>query len=159
MKKVITLIATSLLIATAAQAQMSITTPSQSLKLTFKGAQTVGDDVELTLLITNLAEAETVVNLVGGQYQTGMSGSVAFDTEGNIYELADVLVSMGNKSYTEQYSACSVPAGVPVKCHVLVKNVDKAATALTKVKLCVLAPQLGVTASGVCFELNNVSFK
>jgi len=159
MKKFLSIIAASLLFATAAMAQMSITTPSQSLKLAFKGAQVVGDDVEITLLLTNVADAESVVNLVGGQYQTGMSGSVAFDNEGNIYEIGDVLVSIGNKSYTEQYSAYSLPAGVPVKCHVLVKGVDKAATSLTKVKLCVLAPQLAVTAAGVCFEINNVSFK
>lgn len=145
-------------IAAAAQ-QISVTSPSQSLKLEQKSAKVVGNDVELTFLVTNLSADEAVINLVGGQYQTGMSGSVVYDGEGNIYEHTDVLVSVGKKAYTEQYSAGSFPSGVPVKCHLIVRNIDKDATSLAKVKLCVLSPQLGISNTGICFELNNVSFK
>ena len=160
MKKV--LFAIFVLLATtvvAAAQQISVTSPSQSLKLEYKSASVNGADVELTFLVTNLSDNEVVINLVGGQYQTGMGGSVVFDSEGNLYEHTDVQVAVGKKAFTEQYSAGSFPSHVPVKCHLTVKNVDSAASALTKVKLCVLSPQLGISNTGICFELNNISFK
>ena len=160
MKKV--LFAIFVLLATtvvAAAQQISVTSPSQSLKLEYKSASVNGADVELTFLVTNLSDNEVVINLVGGQYQTGMGGSVVFDSEGNLYEHTDVQVAVGKKAFTEQYSAGIFPAKVPVKCHLAVRNVDKAASALTKVKLCVLSPQLGISNTGICFELNNISFK
>lgn len=160
MKKFILTVSALLAMTIAAAAQqISITTPSQALKLQYKASRILGNDVELTFLVTNLSDNEAVINLVGGQYQTGMSGSVVYDSEGNIYEHTDVLVSVGKKALTEQYSAGNFPSNVPVKCHLVVKNVDKEATALAKVKLCVLSPQLGIANTGICFELNNVSFK
>ena len=160
MKKVLfTLFALLAMTIAAAAQQISITSPSQALKLEYKSAKVLGADVELTFLVTNLSENEIVLNLVGGQYQTGMGGSVVFDSEGNLYEHTDVQVAVGKKAFTEQYSAGIFPSNVPVKCHLTVKNVDTAASALTKVKLCLLSPQLGITNTGVCFELNNISFK
>ena len=112
MKKLITLIS-ALLLCLAAMAQTTVTAPSQHLKLQLKSAAVVGSDVELTFLVSNTSANETVINLVGGIYQTGMAGSVAYDNDGNVYELSDILVSVGNKSYTDQYSAGSFPAKVP----------------------------------------------
>ena len=106
-----------------------------------------------------MSSSEVLVNLVGGIYQTGMGGSVAYDNDGNVYELGSILVSVANKSLTDQYSAMTFPSKVPVKCHILIKNVAKEADSFTKVKLCVLCPQLDVKSIGACFELNNVSFK
>lgn len=158
MKKLFLLIV-SLFVTVGVFAQTTAVTPSQDLKIQLKGAKAIGNDVELTVLVTNLSAGEVLVNLVGGIYQTGMGGSTAYDNDGNVYELGDVLVSVGNKSLTDQYSALTFPAKVPIKCHVLVKDVAKEATAFAKVKLCVLCPQLDVKNIGACFELNNVSFK
>lgn len=158
MKKISTLLSTILLMAGVAMAQ-SVTTPSQSLKLQYKGAQAVGNDIELTVLLTNLSSQEVIVNLVGGVYQTGMSGSVVYDSEGNVYELGSVLVSVGNKSYTEQYCAGNFPSGVPVKCHILVRGVAGEATSFAKVKLCLLCQQLDIQNTGVCFEMNNLPIR
>ena len=149
----------AVILCSQAFAQTSVTTPSQSLKLQLKGARAVGNDVELTVLLTNLAASEVVVNLVGGMYQTGMAGSVAYDNEGNVYELGNVLVSVGNKSYTDQYCAGSFPGRVGVKCHILIRNVSKDASVISKLKLCVLCPQLDIKSTGICFELNEVNFK
>ncbi|MBR1539399.1 MAG: hypothetical protein IJ636_07835 [Bacteroidales bacterium] len=149
----------AVLLCTGAFAQTSVTTPSQNLKLQFKGARTVGNDVELTVLLTNLSANEVVINLVGGMYQTGMAGSVAYDNDGNVYELGNVLVSVGNKSFTDQYCAGSFPGKVAVKCHVLVKNVAREASSLSKLKLCLLCPQLDIRNTGICFEINDVNFK
>ncbi|MBR1633078.1 MAG: hypothetical protein IJ686_04925 [Bacteroidales bacterium] len=160
MKKLILAVSALLAMTIAAEAQqISVTSPSQALKLEFRGAKAVASDVELTFLVTNLSENEAVINLVGGQYQNGASGSVVYDNEGNIYEHTDVIVAVGKKALTEQYSAGSFPSNVPVKCHLVVKNIDSYATTLAKVKLCVLSPQLGITNTGICFELNNVKFK
>lgn len=160
MKKIAAILAGMLLFAAAAFAQTpSVTTPSQNLRLQYKGARAVGNDVELTVVITNLSPDEVVLNLVGGTYQTGMAGSVAYDSEGNIYELNNVLVSVGNKSYTEQYSATAFPSQVPIKCHIFVRGVDKSADKFAKVKLCVLCPQLDIQSTGIHFEINNVSIK
>ena len=148
-----------LLLATAAFAQsISVTSPSQNLKLQFKSAERSGSDVILTVLVTNLSSSEQIVNLVGGQYQTGMAASIAYDNDGNVYELGNIVVSIGNKSFSEQYCAASFPAGVPVKCHVRVKNLASDVSSLVKLKLCVLAPELGVKNVGSCFEINNVAF-
>ena len=65
MKKLVTLLSAVLLLSGVAVAQ-SVTTPSQSLKLQYKGAQAVGNDIELTVLLTNLSSQEVIVNLVGG---------------------------------------------------------------------------------------------
>ena len=158
MKNLIAILS-ALLLCLGAMAQTTVTSPSQNLKLQLKSAAVVGNDVELTYLVTNTSANETVINLVGGIYQTGMAGSVAYDNEGNVYELADILVSVGNKSYTDQYSAGSFPANVPVKCHLLVKGIAGESRSLTKVKLCLLAPELNVASAGACFEINNVSFR
>ncbi len=158
MKKVFTILA-CLLFAAAAFAQTTITTPSRDLKLQLRSVQQLGSDVELTVLLTNLSQDEVLVNLVGGIYQTGMGGSVAYDDDGNVYELQRVQVSVANKNLTDQYSATTFPPSVPVKCHILVRGVAKEATALAKVKLCVLCPQLDIKNTGACFELNNVSFR
>jgi len=159
MKKVLTTLSAMLLLATAAFAQtISVTTPSQNLKLQFKAAERAGNDVVLTIQVTNLSAQEEIVNLVGGQYQTGMPASIAYDNDGNVYELNNILVSVGNKSYSEQYCAASFPSGVPVKCHVRVKNLAPEATSLVKLKLCVLSPELDVKSVGACFEINNVAF-
>lgn len=159
MKKVLAFFSAMLLLATAAFAQsVSVTTPSQNLKLQFKSAERSGNDVVLTILVTNLSSSEQIVNLVGGQYQTGMAASIAYDNDGNVYELGNILVSIGNKSYSEQYCASSFPAGVPVKCHVMVKNLAPQASSFSKLKLCVLSPELDVKSVGACFEINNVSF-
>ena len=149
----------ALLLCAGAFAQTSVTTPSQNLKLQFKGARLVGNDVELTVLVTNLSSQEVVLNLVGGMYQTGMAGSVAYDNEGNVYELGNILVSVGNKSYTDQYCAGNFPGKVAVKCHVLVKGMAREASSLAKLKLCLLCPQLDIKNTGICFELHDVSFK
>ena len=148
-----------LLLGAAAFAQTTITTPSKDLRLQLRDVQQLGSDVEVTVLLTNLSQNEALINLVGGIYQTGMGGSVAYDNDGNIYELQRVQVSVANKNLTDQYSATSFPAGVPVKCHILVKGVAKEATALAKIKLCVLCPQLDIKNIGACFELNNISFR
>ena len=158
MKRFLTLLSAVLLFAGIASAQ-SITTPSQAMKLQYKGARVVGNDVELTVVLTNLSQNEVVVNLVGGTYQTGMAGSVVYDNEGNIYELGNVLVSVGNKSYSEQYSAGNFPANVPVKCHMLVRNVASEAASFAKVKLCFLCPQLDIKNTGICFELNGLNIR
>lgn len=146
------------LFAGVASAQ-TITTPTQNLKLQYKGSRVIGNDVELTVLITNTASDDVTVYLVGGLYQTGMSGSIAYDNEGNINEMADVLVSVGNKSLTEQYCAGVFPAKVPVKCHILVRNVAKEARVFAQIKLCFLCPQFEINNTGICFELNNISFR
>lgn len=148
-----------LLLGAAAFAQTTITTPSKDLRLQLRDVQQLGSDVEVTVLLTNLSQNEALINLVGGIYQTGMGGSVAYDNDGNVYELQRVQVSVANKNLTDQYSATSFPAGVPVKCHILVKGVAKEATALAKIKLCVLCPQLDIKNIGACFELNNISFR
>lgn len=158
MKRLIITLAVMFL-AISAFAQISVTTPSQNLKLQYKSARVEGNNVELTVLVTNLSDTEVVLNLVGGLYQTGMSGSVAYDNDGNVYELGNMLVSVGNKSFSDQYCAGNFPAKVPVKCHILVRGIAREASSLTKVKLCVLCPQLGIQNTGICFELNNISFK
>ena len=159
MKKLLAIISALILWAGAAFAQTTVTTPSQSLKLQYKGARAIGSDIELTVVVTNVSASETVVNLVGGSYQTGMAGSIVYDNEGNIYERGNVLVSVGNKSYTEQYSAGSFPSKVPVKCHILVRNVAAEAASFAKVKLCVLCPEIDIRNTGVCFELNDLRIK
>lgn len=158
MKRILTLLSAVLLFAGIASAQ-SITTPSQNLKLQYKGARVVGNDIELTVILTNLSANEVVLNLVGGTYQNGMAGSIVYDNEGNIYELGNVLVSVGNKSYAEQYSAGVFPASVPVKCHILVRNVASDAASFAKVKLCFLCPQLEIKNTGICFELNSINIR
>ncbi len=158
MKKITTIIV-ALLLGVAAFAQTTITTPSKDMRLQLRDVQLLGSDVELTVLLTNLSQGEVLINLVGGIYQTGMGGSVAYDNDGNVYELQRIQVSVANKNLTDQYSAYTFPPSVPVKCHILVKGVAKEATALAKVKLCVLCPQLEVKSTGACFELNNVSFR
>ena len=158
MKRIITLLSAIVLFAGIASAQ-SITTPSQDMKLQLKGIRVSGNDVELTVLLTNASAEEAVVYLVGGFYQTGMAGSIAYDNEGNIYELSDVLVSVGNKGFTEQYCAGNFPSKVPVKCHVLVRNVAPEAKAFAKLKLCFLCTQLDLKNTGICFELNDVKFR
>lgn len=155
MKKILILIATLFL--SSVMFAQTIVTPTDNLMLVVKSAQRVGQDVEIKALITNNSKNEIVLNLVGGQYQTGMSGSIAYDNEGNIYELGDVLVSLGKKSYTDQYCGVSVPAGVSVKCSCLIKNVDKSASSISKVKLCVLCPEIGLDSTGVCFEINKLT--
>ncbi len=157
MKK-ITLLIASILLSTLAFAQ-TVVSPTSDLAISIKSVAKNGSDVEIITLLTNKSASEVVVNLVGGQYQTGMSGSVAFDNEGNIYELGDVLVAIGKKAYTEQYCGVSVPAGVAVKCRICIKDVDSAANTLSKIKLCVLCPELSVDSTGMCFELNDVKFQ
>ena len=72
MKKLILAVSALLAMTIAAEAQqISVTSPSQALKLEFRGAKAVASDVELTFLVTNLSENEAVINLVGGQYQNG----------------------------------------------------------------------------------------
>ena len=142
MKRFFIFLSALVLFAASAAAQ-SVTTPSPDLKLQYKGARVSNNDVELTVVLTNLSADEVVLNLVGGVYQTGMSGSIVYDNEGNIYEMGNVLVSFGNKSYTEQYSAGNLPSKTPVKCHILVRNVASEAASFAKVKLCFLCPQLG----------------
>ena len=158
MKKLITIIA-FVMIAAMSFAQTTVTTPSKDIKLQLRGIRQLGDDVELTLLVTNLSNAEAVVNLVGGIYQNGAGGSVAYDNDGNVYELSRVLVSVANKTLTDQYSATAFPPQVPVKCHLLIKNVAPEATAFTRINICVLCPQLSLNNIGARFEINNVSFK
>ena len=154
MKKIATILAGMLLFAAVAFAQTpSVTTPSQNLRLQYKGARAIGNDVELTVTITNLSQDEVVLNLVGGTYQNGMAGSVAYDNDGNIYELNNILVSVGNKSYTEQYSSTAFPS------QVFVRGVDKSANVFSKVKLCLLCPQLEIRNTGIHFEINNISIK
>lgn len=158
MKRFFIFLSALVLFAASAAAQ-SVTTPSPDLKLQYKGARVSNNDVELTLVLTNLSANEVVLNLVGGVYQTGMSGSVVYDNEGNIYEMGNVLVSFGNKSYTEQYSAGSLPSKTPVKCHILVRNVASEAATFAKVKLCFLCPQLGIKNTGICFELDDLKVR
>lgn len=158
MKK-LTAILVMLLLGVVAFAQTTITTPSKDLRLQLRDVQLLGNDVEITVLLTNISKDEVLINLVGGIYQTGMGGSVAYDNDGNVYELQSVMVSVANKNLTDQYSATSFPADVPVKCHILVKDVAKEATALNKIKLCVLCPQLDIKNIGACFELNKINFR
>jgi len=158
MKK-LTAILVMLLLGVVAFAQTTITTPSKDLRLQLRDVQLLGNDVEITVLLTNISQDEVLINLVGGIYQTGMGGSVAYDNDGNVYELQSVMVSVANKNLTDQYSATSFPADVPVKCHILVKDVAKEATALNKIKLCVLCPQLDIKNIGACFELNKINFR
>ena len=158
MKK-LTAILVMLLLGVVAFAQTTITTPSKDLRLQLRDVQLLGNDVEITVLLTNISQDEVLINLVGGIYQTGMGGSVAYDNDGNVYELQSVMVSVANKNLTDQYSATSFPADVPVKCHILVKDVAKEATALNKIKLCVLCPQLDIKNIGACFELNKIIFR
>ena len=158
MKK-LTAIFVMLLFGVVAFAQTTITTPSKDLRLQLRDVQMLGNDVEITVLLTNISKDEVLINLVGGIYQTGMGGSVAYDNDGNVYELQSVMVSVANKNLTDQYSATSFPADVPVKCHILVKDVAKEATALNKIKLCVLCPQLDIKNIGACFELNKINFR
>ena len=158
MKK-LTAIFVMLLLGAVAFAQTTITTPSKDLRLQLRDVQMLGNDVEITVLLTNISKDEVLINLVGGIYQTGMGGSVAYDNDGNVYELQSVMVSVANKNLTDQYSATSFPADVPVKCHILVKDVAKEATALNKIKLCVLCPQLDIKNIGACFELNKINFR
>lgn len=155
MKKLVIFLSAMVLFAATAAAQ-SVTTPSPDLKLQYKGARVSGNDVELTVVLTNLSSNEVVLNLVGGVYQTGMAGSIVYDNEGNIYEMGNILVSFGNKSFTEQYSAGNLPSKTPVKCHVLVRNVVSEATTFAKVKLCFLCPQLDIKNTGICFELDDI---
>ena len=158
MKRFFTLLSAMVLFAAAAAAQ-SVTTPTQNLTLQYKGARAVGNDVELTVVLMNNSASEVVLNLVGGVYQTGMAGSIVYDNEGNIYELSNVLVSVGNKSLTEQYCAGNFPSKTPVKCHILVKGVASEAASFAKVKLCFLCPQLDIKNTGICFELNNLNIR
>ena len=158
MKK-LTAILVMLLLGVVAFAQTTITTPSKDLRLQLRDVQMLGNDVEITVLLTNISKDEVLINLVGGIYQTGMGGSVAYDNGGNVYEPQSVMVSVANKNLTDQYSATSFPADVPVKCHILVKDVAKEATALNKIKLCVLCPQLDIKNIGACFELNKINFR
>lgn len=158
MKRIFTLLSALVIFAAVATAQ-TVTSPSPNLKLQYKGARLIGNDVELTVVLTNTSANEVVLNLVGGIYQTGMSGSVVYDNEGNIYEQSSVLVSVGNKSVTEQYSAGNFPSNTPVKCHVLIKGLASEAKSLAKVKLCFLCPQLDVKNTGICFELNNLPIR
>jgi len=158
MKKLIAIFA-SLLFAAAAFAQTSITTPSKDLRLQLRDVQMLGSDVELIVLLTNTSSEEAIINLVGGIYQTGMGGTVAYDNDGNVYELQRIQVSVANKNLTDQYSAYTFPSGVPVKCHILIRGVAKEATAFAKIKLCVLCGQLDIKNTGACFELNNISFR
>jgi len=136
----------------------TIGTPTDNLMLILKNVQKNGSDVELSALVTNCSQQEIVLNLVGGQYQTGMSGSIAYDNEGNIYELGDVLVAIGKKAYTEQYCGITIPSGVSVKCRMCIKNVDAVANEFSKIKLCVLCNELALDSTGICFELNNIRF-
>lgn len=159
MKKLLITVIAAVAFGAVAFAQTTATTPSQDLKIQLKDSRIVGEDVELTLPVTNLSSSEVLINLVGGIYQTGMGGSVVYDNDGNVYELGRVLVSVANKTLTDQYSATTFPSKVPVKCHLKVLKVAKEASAFAKVKLCVLCPQLDVKNIGACFELNNVSFK
>ena len=158
MKRFFIILSALVLFAASAAAQ-SVTTPSPDLKLQYKGARVSGNDVELTVVLMNLSATEVVLNLVGGVYQTGMAGSVVYDNEGNIYEMGNVLVSFGNKSFTEQYSAGNLPSKTPVKCHVLVRNVASEAAAFAKVKLCFLCPQLDIKNTGICFELDDIKVR
>lgn len=134
----------------------TISTPTDNLMLILKSVQKTGTDVELSALVTNCSTQEIVFNLVGGQYQTGMSGSVAYDNEGNIYELGDMLVAVGKKAYTEQYCGVTIPSGVSVKVRVCIRNVDPLATELSKIKVCILCNELALDSTGICFELNNI---
>lgn len=156
MKKILLLLA-SILFGTAMFAQ-TIETPTDDLLLILKNVEKIGADVELTGLLTNCSNQEVVINLVGGQYQNGMTGSIAYDNEGNIYELGDMLVAVGKKAYTEQYCGVTVPSGVAVKVRMCIKNLDPEATELSKIKFCILCPELMIDSTGVCFELNNIRF-
>ena len=140
-------------------AAQSVTTPNSKLQLQVKGVEYKNHNAEITVLISNQSDDEIMLNLVGGQYQTGMAGSIAYDDDGNVYELGNVQVSMANKSFTEQYCGINLPSKVPVKCHILIKNVNEAATELMKIKLCILCPALAINNTGVCFEINHVSLK
>lgn len=154
MKKLL-LVLSALMLTSAVFAQ-TVSSPVDKLGIQMKGAIKTGDDVDITIMLTNNTQKDATINLVGGQYQTGMSGSIAYDNEGNIYELGDVLVSVGRKALTEQYCGVSVPSGVSVKCHVRIRNFAADAKELTKVKVCLLCPELEINNTGVCFELNNV---
>lgn len=156
MKKTLLILALALFGAVASA--QTIVTPTDNLMLILKNVQKTGNDVELTALVTNCSQQEIVLNLVGGQYQNGMAGSVAYDNEGEIYELGDMLVAVGRKAYTEQYCGVTIPSAVSVKCRILVKNVVPEATQFNKIKLCLLCPELGIENTGVCFELNNIVF-
>lgn len=154
MKKILLLITTFLLC--GVMFAQNIATPSDNLRLIVKNAQRVGNDVEINALVSNNSKNEILLNLVGGQYQTGMAGSVAYDNEGNVYELGDVLVSIGKKSYTDQYCGMNIPAGVTIKCRFLIKNFDRTANELTKVRICALCPELGLESTGIGFEINKL---
>lgn len=60
MKRIATILAV-MLVSAAAFAQTAIYTPSQNVKLTLKDAKAAGGDAELTILLTNLADADVVL--------------------------------------------------------------------------------------------------
>lgn len=136
----------------------TVSTPTDNLLLILKSVQKTGNDVEINGLLTNCSQSEIVVSLVGGQYQNGVPGSVAYDNEGNIYELHDILVAVARKAYTEQYSSVTIPSGVSIKVRMCIKNLDQEATELSKIKLCILSSELAIENTGVCFEMNNIPF-
>lgn len=135
-----------------------ISSPTDNLLLVFTNAKRTGTDVELTLLLTNLAPQEMMVTLIGGVYQNGTSASMVYDNLGNIYELGSVQVAVGKQQFTQQEYGISIPPAVSIKCKMLVKDVDFEATMLNKVKLCILCPALGLNLAGTCFELNQLPF-
>ena len=149
----------SILLSFPAFSQTVVTNPIPYLTLTLRSVQTLQTDVELTFLITNTSPSELPVSLIGGFYQDGTAGTVAYDSEGNIYQYHDILVSIGNNSYNDQTSLASFPSNVPVKCHLLIRNVDPEATFMSKIKLCVLSDALDIRTSGICFHIDNVNFR
>lgn len=57
-------------------AAQSVTTPNSKLQLQVKGVEYKNHNAEITVLISNQSDDEIMLNLVGGQYQTGMAGSI-----------------------------------------------------------------------------------
>lgn len=115
-----------------AEAQVKIQSPSRDIDVKMRKCQSEGENVLIEFLLTNNGEKD-IKNVF---YASAAFPSTAHDDEGGSYKLEyGSLAGEAISSFTHNCKATQLPVGVPVRCALLVDNVDPNAAMFSLIRL------------------------
>ena len=116
-----------------AQAPMKIVTNHPDFKINVKRCAASGKTVIIDLILTN--EGATDVEAIIGY--GGLSGSEAYDNDGNIYQGEAIGVRVANRPDYSPYDSrlFKIPVDVPMKYSICIENVTTSTESIARLSL------------------------
>lgn len=113
-------------------AQIKIESPTRDIEVRMRGCAADGDNVLVECLLTNIGQKDIPELFLAGT----AFPCVAYDDEGTSYKVTEGAVGGERIAYLGgPVKSCALPMGVPVKCRLLVEQVNPVAASFALIEV------------------------